>query len=291
MNDDGRSPAAAAVRRLGDATEAHYHLVGRLAGGETGAHEVRGPDGARLVLKWEDDPSSQVARRTAVVITRRLHDRAGWPVPDQWIVEDGDRLFVLQELVAGAPVDVLSLPLLDQLLDLHERRLGLADPAAPTTWPDHLVETLVAGGSGYCQHRPLLEFDDRTARLVTRIEAIGGELQHAHLAAADLVHWDFHPGNLLQIEGRLSAVIDNDFATVGDAAFDLVTLALTSLTVPCEPGVRDRLFARTFDDLDEVRRKAYVGHLLIRFMDWSIRKGRVDEVDLWLHQAERFLPA
>lgn len=46
------------------------------------------------------------------------------------------------------------------------------------------------------------------------------------------------------------------------------------LGVPCEPGVRDRLFTQTFDDLDQTRREAYVGHLLLRVMDWSIRKGR-----------------
>ena len=38
-----------------------------------------------------------------------------------------------------------------------------------------------------------------------------------------------------------TAVIDNDFVTVGDAAFDLVTLALTSLVTPSEPGVVTRL--------------------------------------------------
>ena len=59
----------------------------------------------------------------------------------------------------------------------------------------------------------------------------------------DIVHWDLHSGNLLISNGSLAAVVDTDFAVVGDASFDLVTLALTSLTIPCEPGVRTRLFA------------------------------------------------
>ena len=70
-----------AVKRLSLATGQRYQLVGRLAGGETGAREVLGHDGQRLVAKWELDPSSQIARRQAVVLTSWRRDEADWPVP------------------------------------------------------------------------------------------------------------------------------------------------------------------------------------------------------------------
>jgi len=282
------SIAEAAVARLRDATGDDYRLVGRLAGGETGAHEVLGPDRSRLVVKWDHDPESREARRQGVALTARLQD-AGWPVPAQWVVEDGDCTFVVQRLVPGRPVDAVSHALLDDLLALHPLRIALGAAAADATWPDHLVETLVVGGGDYCVHASLRDFDDRTARLLDRIEAIGRAVEPADLAADDIVHWDFHLGNLLQTDGRLAAVVDNDFVAVGDGRFDLVTLAISAREVPCDDGVRERLDAAAFDGLDPARRDAYVAHLVLRILDWAIRKGRVDEVDHRLVQADELL--
>ena len=36
------------------------------------------------------------------------------------------------------------------------------------------------------------------------------------------------------------------------------------------------------EPLDEVRRSAYLGHLLLRIIDWPIRYGRTEEVEFWL---------
>ena len=63
-------------------------------------------------------------------------------------------------------------------------------------------------------------------------DAAGHGVNATQLPGRDVVHWDFHPGNLLAVDGELTAVIDNDFVTVGDAAFDLVALAVTSLVTP-----------------------------------------------------------
>jgi hypothetical protein len=284
------SPAAAAVRRLCAATGGNFRLVGRLAGGETGAHEVRGPDGARLVVKWDDDLGSREARRQGVALTVRLQD-AGWPVPDQWVVEESDRTFVLQALVPGRPVDALSHVLLDDLLALDPLRGGLGSDVTDKDWTGHLVETLVTGGDGYCVHASLREFDDRTARLLGRIETLGRALDPTDFAADDIVHWDFHCGNVLQVDGRLSAVVDNDFVTVGDGRFDLVALAMSSREMPCDDGVRERLDAAAFDGLEPLRRDAYVAHFLLRILDWAIRKDRVEEVDEWLDRAGTLFPS
>lgn len=80
-------------------------------------------------------------------------------------------------------------------------------------------------------------------------------------------------------------MVDTDFALVGDAAFDLVALGLSSLTLPCDDGVPDRLFAAAFDDLGQLQARAYLSHLLLRLLDWSIRRHRADAVEYWLRQA------
>ena len=282
------SPEALEV--LSSATGESYRWVGRLAGGETGAHEVLGPNGRRLVVKWDTSPSSQAARRVGVGLTDRLRQEAGWPVPRQRTVDAHGYLFVLQALVAGSPVSRLTHVLVNELLVLHRQRLGLAR-ADDSSWPESLIRTLVIGGDGYCLHEPLRGYDPRTKRLVEHVERIGREVDPDDLGGGDLVHWDLHPGNLLELDGHLAAVVDNDFVTTGDAAFDLITLAVSSLDIPCEAGVRRRLFELAVDPLDRSRRRAYLAHLLLRIIDWPIRRGRTEEVERWLGHADRLLPA
>ena len=181
--------------------------------------------------------------------------------------------------------------MLTRLLELHERRIGLARPDDRSNWPDQLIKTLILGGEGYCQHSSLRQFDARTARLLDRIIGIGHEIEHEDLPGGDIVHWDLHSGNLLQINDRLTGIVDTDFVTVGDAAFDLATLAVSACAIECEQGVREQLFALAIEPLDEARRHAYIGHLLLRFLDWPIRYGRTDEIEFWLSQSARLLPA
>jgi hypothetical protein len=51
--------AGQAVVLLRETTGEDYELVGRLDGGESGAHEVRHrADGRRLVLKWDTGSAS-----------------------------------------------------------------------------------------------------------------------------------------------------------------------------------------------------------------------------------------
>ncbi len=189
----------------------------------------------------------------------------------------------------GTPPEHLDLQLVERLLELHFRRLGLARPDDPIHWPTALIVTLTTGGEGYCLHSSLHDYDKRTRSLVERIEAFGGTIDSEDLVGTDIVHWDLHPDNLLIDDGSLAAVIDTDFSVVGDASFDLVMLAVTSLTLPCEPGVRTRLFASAFDDLDDLRAQAYLAHLFIRLIDWPVRRAQPDEVEFWLARADEML--
>lgn len=277
-----------AIALLQEATGDSYELVGLLSGGETGAHEVRGgPDAERIVLKWETNPDSQRLRREGVELAERLRTEAGWPVPKQRIVEVPGCLLVLQSFMAGHPIRILTAGLGDELLRLHGRRLGLAADGAGEQWAQRLIRTLVEGGRAYCLHESLRGYDARTAALVEEIEAFGARVNPDDLRARDIVHWDLHIGNLLARGGRLSAVVDTDFCAIGDAAFDLVALALSSSTVTCASGLRRHIFGLALDPLPPVRRKAYLGHLFIRFLDWPIRRGSDNEVEHWLAQVAR----
>lgn len=280
--------AAGAVELLREATGDPYVLVRRLSGGETGAHEVvcAGRE-ERLVLKWEVRPELQEQRREAVGLAELLRTRGGWPVPRQRTVRAGRCLLVLQELMPGDPVSTLTPSVVDDLLALHGARLGTGEGRSPRPWAERLIETLVRGGVGYCRHDSLRRYDERTAALVREVEAFGTTLAPAELDGSDIVHWDLHPGNVLVDGGAVSAVIDTDFCAVGDAAFDLVTLALAGGVPPCPADLRHRLFGVALNPLPPVRRTAYLGHLFVRFLDWPIRRGAADELELWLSEVGR----
>jgi hypothetical protein len=265
-------------------------VVGPLAGGETGATAIEDVHGRLYVLKWELDPGNAAHRIHGARLAERLRVEAGWPAPKQRTITTDECLLVVQELMPGRVVTRLTHGLVESLFDLHERRLRLEPEPDEGAWASDMIEVLVHGGNGYCLHEPLRRFDHRTRRIVERIEEIGRSLDPEDLAGRDVVHGDLHVGNLLHVDDRLSAVVDMDYTRVGDAAFDLATLAISSLDTDAEGGVRARLLERGIAALSEPKRDAYVANLLLRCLDWPIRKGRPAEVEHWIVEADRLLP-
>lgn len=289
MSRDSGVDAESAASILSGLTGKPFLHIRQLSGGETGAHHFVGPDGRPIVMKWDTTPDGRALRGEAAVFSERLRCEAGWPVPAETVIDVEEITFIIQEFMPGSPPTTIDHGLVDRLLDLHSRRLGLADPNDPVRWPENLITTLAIGGRGYCSHESFRSYDERTRSLIGRIESFGSSLNAEDFIGNDVVHWDLHPGNLLVDGDNLSAVVDTDFAIIGDAGFDLVMLALTSLNVKCEPGVRSRLLAEAFDHLDELRAQAYLGHLFVRLIDWPIRRNSPTEVDFWLAKADELL--
>jgi hypothetical protein len=75
--------------------------------------------------------------------------------------------------------------LVDDLLSIHHRRLGLADVGDRNGWGDDMIETLVEGGNGYRLHEPLRRHSTQTRRIVERIEEIGRALTPPDLFGAE----------------------------------------------------------------------------------------------------------
>ena len=65
---------------------------------------------------------------------------------------------------------------------------------------------LRSSGPGFCLHEPLDGYDRRTRRLLDWVRAVGE--QHDTADGDDLVHVDFHPGNMLFSGDRLTGVVD-----------------------------------------------------------------------------------
>jgi hypothetical protein len=259
------------LERIAEITGVRLVLEGPAPGGEVGAAFVRWPDGRRSVLtegRSRSGPLVDRARQAGVPTAR--HELAAHV--------DGARVIVQQRL-PGTPPGSVDAHLVRQMLAVNDRLAGLlADAPAPRPSELHLT----TDGPGFCLHEPLAGHSERTAALLERVHEIGAT--GSSMIGDDLVHMDFHPGNVLvDSGGRLTGLIDWDGATRGDRHLDLVTLRFwlagrePALTAPLDQrlaGISGR------------RYNAYWAHMSLRMVDWSIRHHDSATVDHWLDVAE-----
>jgi hypothetical protein len=160
--------------------------------------------------------------------------------------------------------------LLAELVALNARLAGLGVSLAPTPLPLYLTSS----GPGFCVHESLERCDGRTRRLLSWVREVGAETDT--MTGADLVHLDYHPGNVLVDGGRVTGIIDWDGAARGDHRFDLVTLRFS---VPQLDGL-----LRELVPADVLR--PWWAHMSLRLVDWALRHHGPAEVDHWLDVAE-----
>jgi aminoglycoside phosphotransferase (APT) family kinase protein len=262
-------------------------LVGSFAGGEVGAADVREPDGKRYVLKWwpEADDLQEALRSAALV--DRLH-QCGYPVPRYPLVDVvGGVTVMVQEHLDGVAGDDISDAVVDELLLLNQLQATAGDDQAD--WGEYLVSSLVKGCEGYCVHKPLRDYDARTASLLGEIERIGRAAVAERFPVGDIVHVDFHHRNVLVRAGRVGAVVDWEGCRSGDCAFDLVTLAVGLSVARVSKQARERTWQSVCDRTSRDVRRAYVAHMALRQVDWSIRHRTAKDVDHWLAVAGELL--
>ena len=268
-----RLDAPHVLDRIAEITGVRLVLEGPAPGGEVGAAYVRWPDGRRSVL-------TEGRSRTGPLVDRAR--AAGVPTARHELAAhiDGVRVIVQQRL-PGTPPATVDATLVRQMITVTDRLAGLlaADPA-----PKPADLYLTSDGPGFCLHEPLAAHSPRTARLLDWIHEVGAA--GSAMIGDDLVHLDFHPGNVLVDRGRLTGVIDWDGATRGDRHLDLVTLrfVLAGQAPHLVPLVDARLAA-----ISERRRRTYWAHMSLRQVDWSIRHHDAPTVERWLAVAEQGL--
>lgn len=140
---------------------------------------------------------------------------AGIPAPEYQLTGDG---WIVQELLPGRLPSEVDDALLAELVALNEWFAGRGAGLDPAPLPLYLTES----GPGFCVHESLDRHDGRTRRLMGWVREVGAET--GTMTGAELVHLDFHPGNVLVDGGRVTGVVDWDGAGRGDRLFDLVTL-------------------------------------------------------------------
>ena len=243
------------------------------SGGESGtvfwAASRAGP--VTVVKVWPDAPGAADRLRALRAVVARLRER-GYPAPRIHAVGQIPGLvFWVQERLPGTALDPGPGPdavarLLPELVRLNAAQAGLG--TGPGGWPSLLTKTLTTGGDGYCVHSTLQARPD-TRELLSVVRRIGSRCGPAVPVGHDFVHYDFTPANLLSDGTSITGVIDvNPPVLAGDRAFDLATLLFYCYD---HDGVRERLRARMLELASPAAARAYLAHLVLRQVDWSLR--------------------
>jgi hypothetical protein len=202
-------------------------LVGRLPGGFLqGAHELRGPDGQRAVLKWH---ASDLSAAQLVAAARSVEDlRArGWPT-SRWIAHGAlskSGTYIVEEFVEGTVPSQVGSDVVDQLLRANRLQTD-KPPETDQDWSSYIHSVVFAGAADLVARmraRPV------TAQLLARLERLTADARSLRLPNTDLVHGDFVLRNMLVADGSVR-IIDAAHVGKGTRAYDLACLLLETTT-------------------------------------------------------------
>jgi hypothetical protein len=254
------------LRMLRD--QAGLDLAGlvRADGGESAStFWATGRDGAVSVLKVSPGADAGSAGRLGELVARLR--RRGYPAARLLACGQVARMvFWLQERLPGTVVDQAAGWLVPEVVRVNDAQAGLGDGTSRLS--GLLAATLTTGGDGYCIHATLAARPD-TRDLLAVVRQTAGSCLAAVPERDDFVHYDFTPANLLTTGTGISGVIDiNPPALTGDRAFDLATMLFY---VYDRDGTRERLRDRALELTTRPALSAYLAHILLRQVDWSLR--------------------
>jgi Ser/Thr protein kinase RdoA (MazF antagonist) len=275
VTEESSAPSATA---LPDLLRAHGLDVAALrpvgSGESASAFWVTDYAGTVSVLKVESATSAHAAAGFLPAVSevvRRLRAR-GYPAPRFLAIgRTPDLVFWVQERMPGAELNQDSVPrFLPELFGLNDAQAGLGAGSGTdrSQWRSLITETLVKGGAGYCVHATLESRPDTRAMLDV-IRRVGERCCASIPDGDDFVHYDFTPANLLTDGESITGVIDvNPPVLAGDRAFDLATLLFYLYD---DEEMRFRLRHRLLELTDPRAADAYLAHMVLRQVDWSVR--------------------
>jgi aminoglycoside phosphotransferase (APT) family kinase protein len=291
---DGKVMLESLIRIINARHGRAFEARGRYPAGEQGAfgitENVNG-DSQDFVLKWNPGTNPAAALRTAA-LTERLR-AVGYPAPRYDLVEAATELGVvysIQEAQPGLPLgDRLNAQILDHVLSLNALQRGLADTASDD-WPRAVVDPVLHGGDGFCLLDPIRSYSRNTAVLLGVLQKLVAAHGLEPRTNDDIVHFDFQGANILVNGDAISGVVDWEGWCVGEATFDLATLYFyTDPRGETEQTHYNRLWGVLVSTTGPQLLGAYLAHLMLRQIDWSIRFHDRSTVERWLNRCDDIL--
>ncbi len=230
------------VAELNVALGTDYRLVRHLTGGlQSGAHELTA-GGARVVLKWSDDPGWAPRVRRAADLVRRAR-AAGYPTPE-WLAVGTTAAgspYQLQEFVDGvglADASTIGPSLARELIAVCETQRDLV-PEDDTNWSAWARGVVFEEWDGVWER--VRGYGGEVAELISLYDELCRAYRDQALPGNDLVHGDLNVGNLIVDNGRIAGIIDIEAASGGSRAYDLISLATSAARDGAPDGI-DELF-------------------------------------------------
>jgi aminoglycoside phosphotransferase (APT) family kinase protein len=272
--------AEGVVHAVSDAVGAAVRLIGPTARGESGSTFDIDVAGAPAILKISDDgPAVHDSQRRLLRLVESLRAR-GYPAPEY--LGCGSALgtvFTVQRRLPGmalepgpgrpVPAGLLA-TVMPRLLEVIELQRDAGDLALPS-WPDWLIDTIDAGGDGYCLHATMRRRPE-TAEILDRLRRLAARHARGPVRTSDIVHFDLSPANIVHDHGRVSGVIDWNVpfpgASQGDRGFDLATLLFHNYDIVT---ARDRLWKAATGVSGVGWTIVYLCHLVLRQVEWTVR--------------------
>lgn len=277
MTASASASVAAVARTLG------ARVLKQFSGGAFGAFHIHTATGADAVLKllpdWPEFTRHRV-KAAADIVDRLI--AGGYPAPRFLDVDALDgTVYTVQEYVAGEMPQQLPAAAPAVLLELWRRHQAVLPADAGADWGGELiariyrVDQLRSATSDKIVH----EIIDRTLEIANNSDP-------TVFRTNDIVHGDFHPGNVLVRDGQIAAVIDWESAQPGDCRADLIRMyaAMASWSHP-----DSRLFR---DEVDRTTPPEVLRPIAAEMVALHLRYGllvKPSELDWVLREAEILL--
>jgi hypothetical protein len=281
----------AVLDEIARATGRRCALVERFAAGENRSTFLAQAGPERLVLKL--DPPERLGMHERGARACSYLAGLGYPVPQTIAVGvAAGRAYTLRTELPGAQLSPDDGRHAERLIQLVELQAGGARAADVDIgdWPASVVDPVLHGGPGFCLLETMRAHSHETAQLLGRLQDLA-DAAHASLPdTADILHYDFNPANILVDGDEVSGVVDWEGARAGDLAFDLATLLFY---VYDAPAARAALWAWLRVHRPRAVIAAYLAHIILRQVEWSLRlhapalgRGYLDRAHLVLRDLE-----
>lgn len=275
-------PFAQAVRRETGIRLSSFRL---LDDGESGARVASDPGGNRYVLKLHADPEKAIQFQHVEVTTGRLRSLC-YPIPVH--VASGScsagawQLIEFQVGVADCPLTPAAI---DQLIR-HNRLQQRQAPDSNAHWVEQMIHSVDVGCDNFCNPESLRDYSSETRELLNAIQGFARTATGIRTELSDIVHFDFHPGNILTRNGSVASVIDWTGTCVGDATFDLATLLYYIYeNEPHRVQLSNEILAR----VEAPVLRLYLSHIMLRQLNWSIRHHDSATIERHLARSQRIV--
>ena len=210
----------------------------------------------------------------------------GFPAPLYVCVGDDHGLkYSIQAMMPGKPCRKLNASMVRESIAINRLQTNLAGDLPPE-WPSRVIDGVLKGFDGYCEIETLRRDSVETAALLETLQNLVVRHSAEIFIRRDIVHWDFNPGNVLSDGTHIMGVVDWDGVCAGDRGFDLSTLLFYSYD---DREAREPLWHEILDCSGSGALTAYMAHMIVRQVDWSIRYHDPAWIARWIATAKEII--